>query len=422
MFNKLSSLFKYNISNSYFCLKKPNLYENRIQTLFNFNFGRNIHSLTFFNTHIPSFYKIKSFHTHLFNDRRNIATHKPRRQIGHKFEFIIGKHKRAKVNPPRVPIHPTKDVDKDMNLFETYRDLKLRWKRTTRSRKNKVKIARKWRQPYYFNPTGQPTCMFVLHENLPRTRNDKVFYKEDEKEYVPMKIELDESHNFDVYPPASVVEDVRNMKVETFCIFKSSPIHQHKVFDFLYSYSGYQGGHCSDREAEKEERWYFSSYLTENRGQSDFWNSVAGRIEALDDNRETHVSSLHLQVISGCLTPRWRLQLSNRYFCQHLPYTPFQDTLQVQEIEKNIQIFKVCIPLSKLFRVRHWVTVLRIDNIVVDPSMEINTEHKASRLLDLWSNRWLYTEELEGLNNTRDISQGTPYYTRYLFPSYLIAL
>nr|PVC53655.1 50S ribosomal protein L21 [Theileria orientalis] len=376
MFNKLSSLFKYNISNSYFCLKKPNLYENRIQTLFNFNFGRNIHSLTFFNTHIPSFYKIKSFHTHLFNDRRNIATHKPRRQIGHKFEFIIGKHKRAKVNPPRVPIHPTKDVDKDMNLFETYRDLKLRWKRTTRSRKNKVKIARKWRQPYYFNPTGQPTCMFVLHENLPRTRNDKVFYKEDEKEYVPMKIELDESHNFDVYPPASVVEDVRNMKVETFCIFKSSPIHQHKV--------------------TKGDIVQIERLKRRNAGDKVTFGTVL------------LVGSKHWTIIGK----------------PTVPYAKVEATVEQQTLCGDQLSFKYrkSRRISRFLRVRHWVTVLRIDNIVVDPSMEINTEHKASRLLDLWSNRWLYTEELEGLNNTRDISQGTPYYTRYLFPSYLIAL
>ncbi|UKK02982.1 50S ribosomal protein L21 [Theileria orientalis] len=274
-------------------------------------------------------------------------------------EFIIGKHKRAKVNPPRVPIHPTKDVDKDMNLFETYRDLKLRWKKTTKSRKNKVKIARKWRQPYYFNPTNQPTCMFVLHENLPRTRNDKVFYKDDEKEYLPLKIELDESHNFDVYPPQSVVDDVKNMKVETFCIFKSSPIHQHKV--------------------TKGDIVQIERLKRRNAGDKVTFGTVL------------LVGSKYWTIIGK----------------PTVPYAKVEATVEQQTLCGDQLSFKYrkSRRISRFLRVRHWVTVLRIDNIVVDPSMEINTEHKASRLLDLWSNRWLYTEELEGLNKTMDISQ-----------------
>ncbi|KAK2196314.1 bifunctional Ribosomal protein L21-like/L21-like superfamily [Babesia duncani] len=110
------------------------------------------------------------FNLPFYNDKRHLVIHKQRRLIGHRLEFIIGKHKRSKANPPRVPIHPIKDVGKNMNFFETYQDLKLRWKKTTKSKKSRMRIARKWRQPRYLNPTDPPTCMFVLHSNLPQTR------------------------------------------------------------------------------------------------------------------------------------------------------------------------------------------------------------------------------------------------------------
>lgn len=75
-----------------------------------------------------------------------------------------------KINPPKVPIHPTEDVSKNMNLFETYRDLRLRWKKSTSSRRKRLRIARKWRLPNNIFPMPEPTCIFVKHSNLPFTR------------------------------------------------------------------------------------------------------------------------------------------------------------------------------------------------------------------------------------------------------------
>ncbi|XP_953477.1 50S ribosomal protein L21, putative [Theileria annulata] len=346
MFNTLSLFLRNNIF-SQFSKLKGNSY-----------FSTNAFRASLIGTHsnfnIPTFLRLQ---TPLYYDKRSIVINKPRRQIGHK--FVIGKHKRAKVNPPRVPIHPNKDVDKDMNLFETYRDLKLRWKRTTRSRKNRLRIARKWRQPYYFNPTNQPTCMFVLHENLPRTRTDKPPEMNHDKEYVPGKIELDESHNFQVYPPDSVVQDIKNLKTETFCIFKSSPLHQHKV--------------------TKGDVVQIERLKRKNAGDKVTFGTVL------------LVGSKYWTIIGK----------------PTVPYAKVHATIEQQTLcgEQLSFRYRKSRRISKFLRVRHWVTVLRIDDIVVDPSIEINTEHKPSRLLDLWSNRWLYTEELEDIDKTKSESE-----------------
>ena len=65
-------------------------------------------------------------------------------------EILVGKHRRRRLLPPKVPLHPSASAaataaaraapgatapaapQQDMTLFEAYRDLQLRWKRTTR--------------------------------------------------------------------------------------------------------------------------------------------------------------------------------------------------------------------------------------------------------------------------------------------------
>lgn len=299
------------------------------------------------------------------NDRRYIVVHKPKRQIGHKLEFITGKHKRQKVNPPRVPIHPTKDVDKDMNYFETYRDLSLRWKKTTKSRKGRIRIARKWRQPRYINPANQPTCTFILHNKLPQTRNidfgDKI--REHKDQYIPGEIKLDTTQNFDVYPPEHLVKTI-NLETDIFCVFKSSPIHQHKVTkgDIV--------------QIEKLKRRQSGDKVT------------FGTVLLVGSKDWT---------IIGKPT---------------VPYAKVLATIEQQTLcgEQLSFRYKKSRRVSKFLRVRHWVTVLRIDEIIVDPSMKIDSEYKKpSRLLDLWANRWLFESELEGIKydeNNKSIAEG----------------
>ncbi|PHJ18453.1 50s ribosomal protein [Cystoisospora suis] len=110
---------------------------------------------------------------------RNLTIFPQRRVIGHRIEIFRGKHRRRRMLPPRIPLHPLASSSssssssfssfgdasssKDMNLFTTYRDLQLKWRRTCRQRKKKFNIARKWRMPKNLRPLPSPAWSFVYH-------------------------------------------------------------------------------------------------------------------------------------------------------------------------------------------------------------------------------------------------------------------
>merc|ERR1712014_211497 len=54
---------------------------------------------------------------------------------------------------------------------------------------------------------------------------------------------------------------------------------------------------------------------------------------------------------------------------------------------------------QRFLRRRQYVTMLRIDEIVVDPEADVvdPPPPKPTRLLDLWANRWLDPVEKEGI-------------------------
>lgn len=103
-----------------------------------------------------------------------------------------------------------------------------------------------------------------------------------------------------------------------------------------------------------------------------------------------------------------------------VPYAKVEATIEQQTLCGDQLSFKYrkSRRISRFLRVRHWVTVLRIDDIVVDPSLQVEPEPRAPRLLDLWSNRWLYTEELEGIERARaaceEIYDGAEHETGHL--------
>ncbi|ORM39937.1 uncharacterized protein BXIN_1436 [Babesia sp. Xinjiang] len=255
-----------------------------------------------------------------------------------------------------------RDVDKDMDRFETYRDLKLRWKRTTKSRKNRIRLARKWRQPRYVNPVNPPTCMFVLHERLPQTRSIRGYgrktpwemdeYAKESRTSTSDEIIMDQSQNFEVLPPEEVLQQLRDGTAETFCVFKSSHLHQHKV--------------------TKGDIVQIERLRRRSAGDKVTFGTVL-----LVGSRDW--------TIIGKPT---------------VPYAKVEATIEQQTLcgEQLSFRYRKSRRISRFLRVRHWVTILRIDNIVVDPYMRVNTAPvKPLRLLDLWANRWLYEEELEGV-------------------------
>ncbi|CDR97404.1 50S RIBOSOMAL PROTEIN L21, putative [Babesia bigemina] len=271
-----------------------------------------------------------------------------------------------------------------MNRFETYRDLKLRWKRTTKSRKNRVRLARKWRQPRYVNPANPPTCTFVLHERLPQTRSSRGYggrsglneeaRPSSQRPYEPGEVVFDTSHNFSVYPPPEVVQKLREGYEELFCVFKSSAMHQHKA---------------------PISRWVSSVLKRQlNTGEKVTFGTVL------------LVASRDWTIIGKPTVPYAKVEA-----------TIEQQTLCGEQISFR---YRKSRRISRFLRVRHWVTVLRIDDIVVDPEMRVDTTPvKPLRLLDLWANRWLYEEELGGVkySGDRTVAEGTSQRSAVEMPS-----
>lgn len=76
-----------------------------------------------------------------------------------------------------------------------------------------------------------------------------------------------------------------------------------------------------------------------------------------------------------------------------VPYAKVKATVEQQTLTKELLIFKYRSKgkQSRFLRRRQYITMLRIDEIVVDPSAETADPPppKPLRLLDLWANRWL---------------------------------
>jgi len=131
---------------------------------------------------------------------RGVARHVPlpHLSLGHKIEYIWGKHTKRQNRPKKFPQHPLEEV-KNMKEFITYRDLRIRWKYTTKYSRKKMNIAKKWLPMKNVHPKPRPTSAFVWHKAMPhRYRTPEAPQK---------KIDMTDS----------------------FAIFKSDIYNQHKV-------------------------------------------------------------------------------------------------------------------------------------------------------------------------------------------------
>merc|ERR1712066_53912 len=84
-----------------------------------------------------------------------------------------------------------------------------------------------------------------------------------------------------------------------------------------------------------------------------------------------------------------------------VPYAKVKATIEQQTLAGEILSYKDK-PRKKqqrFLRRRQYVTMLRIDEIVVDPEANVvdPPPPKPTRLLDLWANRWLDPAEKEGI-------------------------
>lgn len=214
-----------------------------------------------------------------------------------------------------------------MNELLTYADLKLRWQWSTRFSTSKMKIARHWKPMRCIFPAPKPTCAFVWHRDMPHRA---------------------------VAPEMPSEKFFRKLSAhDAFAIFKSSPIHQHKVTvgDLV------QCEKMNRRDAG--EKVVFGTVLLV--GSKDF--TIIGK--------------------------------------PTVPYAKVKATIEQQTLSRELLIFKYKRrkKQSKFLRRRQYVTMIRIDEIVVDPLADTvdPPPPKPLRLLDLWANRWLDPVEKEGI-------------------------
>ncbi|CAD2093453.1 mitochondrial ribosomal protein L21 precursor, putative [Plasmodium vinckei brucechwatti] len=323
-------------------------------------------------------------------EKRGLTYYPCRRQEGHKIELMLGKHRKRKINPPLYPIHPNEEKKKNLNNFITYKDLKIRWKNTSKNYRKKVTIARKWKNLHCLLPKNKDSCIFILHKNLPRTRNKKenilnsIIEKDVEIDNVekmvqdnkenkikndntklvvrgrrrnkqPNKLEnnieenpkVDSINNYYDKPPKHLEYLIK--KNELFCIFKSNFINEHKVTI---------GDIVQTEKLHRKKAGdvvYFGTILFV--GSKDF--SIIGK--------------------------------------PTIPYCKVKATIEQVTLSKEILSFryKKVRRSSRFLRVKHWITILKIDDIIIDLKSEIHDErNKPLQILDLWANRWLYQKEL----------------------------
>ncbi|GAW83001.1 hypothetical protein, conserved [Plasmodium gonderi] len=337
---------------------------------------------------------------------------------------MLGKHRKRKINPPIYPVHPNEEKKKNLNNFITYKDLKIRWRSTSKNYRKKVTIARKWKNLHCLLPMNKNSCIFILHKNLPKTRftnknnihsevtgysttqqpcevstderikqisdsgassggsQQMVFFQNAKtnntvrrgrkvknrnpiqghvvgKQISPID-ELDKdgqiySHdqtkelNYHEVPPANMDRLINKNKEDLFCIFKSNFINEHKVTigDIV--------------QTEKLHR--------RKAGDVVYFGTVL------------LVGSKHFTIIGK----------------PTVPYCKVKATIEQITLSKEILSFryKKVRRSSRFLRIKHWITILKIDDIIIDTKQTIKDERiKPLQILDLWANRWLYQKEL----------------------------
>ncbi|EUD65911.1 hypothetical protein C922_03635 [Plasmodium inui San Antonio 1] len=383
---------------------------------------------------------------------RGMTYYPCRRQEGHKIELMLGKHRKRKINPPLFPVHPNEEKKKNLNNFITYKDLKIRWRNTSKNYRKKVTIARKWKNLHCLLPMNKPSCMFILHKNLPYTRfkgkegicaeersyacpqrrdasADEAAIKQigDNRQGADTNVvrtprsgkmngtltrgrkarnrnptrrhhargearnpgeadepgeagqadqpdEADPPHrgesvdplpqgastielNYDEVPPREVQHVLRKGTEDLFCIFKSNFISEHKVTI---------GDIVQTEKLHRKKAGdivYFGTVLLV--GSKDF--TIIGK--------------------------------------PTVPYCRVKATVEQITLSKEILSFryKKVRRSSRFLRIKHWITILKIDDIIIDTKSQMKDERrKPLQILDLWANRWLYQKELNFIKFNED--------------------
>ncbi|ETW34134.1 hypothetical protein PFTANZ_05177 [Plasmodium falciparum Tanzania (2000708)] len=349
--------------------------------------------------------------------KRKLTYYPCRRQEGHKIELMMGKHRKRKINPPVIPIHPNEEKKKNLNNFITYKDLKIRWRNTSKNYRKKVTIARKWKNLHCLLPMNKSTCMFVLHNNLPYTRLTKKSYKSQEKN----EIVLNESYEEAKDESKEYCEGVKfnnNNKCDNkndADIYNAS-LGRRKIYNWTKKEE--------DKKEEEEEEKNKSNNNPCNMNEGNYYEKPPKNLEYLlkkDKNDlfcifKSNVTNEH-KVVIGDIVQTERLHRKKAgdviYFGTILfvgspnfsiigkptiPYCKVKAVIEQITLSKEILSFryKKVRRSSRFLRIKHWITILKIQDIIIELNQHtIHDERKKPlQILDLWANRWLYQKEL----------------------------
>ncbi|CDJ63877.1 hypothetical protein, conserved [Eimeria necatrix] len=320
-------------------------------------------------------------HIALSGSYRHITFHPQRKVVGHRLEIIAGKHRRRRLLPPKVPLHPSAAAaavaaeraapgvitpaapQQDLSLFETYKDLQLRWKRTTRQSRKKFSIARKWRQHLACRPQPEPKWLIFLHPQMGKGATEGPRDQKIGRRRAAVPHQPDSEHPTQTHEQAREHSDLQ------------------------------RGNQIEDGQEEKEQQPVGQQQLI----------APAGNIGAFQRFQGTHSER-----------PSFRLSYDPKeIFCVFKSSASAQhkarQTAQLNQLWKcssgdKVVFGTVLIAGTREWTVlgkptiRHWVTMIRIEEIEVDVQMKEDPPiQRPKSLLDLWANRWLYPEELEGI-------------------------
>ncbi|KJP89785.1 hypothetical protein AK88_00493 [Plasmodium fragile] len=349
-------------------------------------------------------------------------------QEGHKIELMLGKHRKRKINPPLYPVHPNEEKKKNLNNFITYKDLKIRWRSTTKNYRKKVTIARKWKNLHCLLPMNKSSCIFILHKNLPYTRfTRKEGVCPEESSYVsPQREDTSRgahmkqvSDNREGAVPNVVVTPqsgkrngtlnrgrkakngnparVRNAKAEVGKL--DEPDQMNHPYEVDPVPQGASTLELTYHEVPPQEVQHLLKKGKENLFcifKSNFINEHKVTIGDIVQTEKMHRRKAGDVVYFGTV-----LLVGSKDFTiigkPTVPYCRVKATIEQITLSKEILSFryKKVRRSSRFLRIKHWLTILKIEDIIIDTKEQVKDERKKPlQILDLWANRWLYEKEL----------------------------
>lgn len=354
---------------------------------------------------------------------------------------MAGKHRKRRLLPPKVPLHPSAAAaavateraapgvttpaapQQDMTLFEAYRDLQLRWKRTTRQSRKKFCIARKWRQHLACQPYPEPSWLLFLHPQMGPAAERAEAHGGPSKHLrvgrrranTPQQQSRDSStHELQQkteHPSAPRHQpQYRQQEQPKHPQEKQNQCQQHDpqqmqqqaatAVDCVGAFRRIQGTY-------KDRPPFRLSYNPEEIFCV-FKSSVSAQhkvtVGDLVQTEKLHRKQAGDKVVFGTVllagTREWTLLGKPT-----IPFARVKGIIEQQTLagEKLSFRYKKTRRSSRFLRIRHWVTLIRIEEIEVDVQMKEDPPlEPPKRLLDLWANRWLYPEELEGIKTNAE--------------------